>query len=169
MCGVSKGHCIQGHVLLGTGTKSQALIILPKLPKIYCITAPSQLCGDLTLNIFPLAWWGGDSQMEKAVCRSHRSHSHLPPRSREPGDPGCEFIHLFINRFSHLLVCVFCISAVIYLTGLRILLQRVRVRGRMTLSQSESLIKPHHPTTPTPAPRQHRPALRIDSHLTEGR
>ena len=42
--------------------------------------------------------------MEKAICRSCRSRSHLLPIPGEPGEVGCEFIHLFLSFFFFLFI-----------------------------------------------------------------
>lgn len=61
----------EGPLHPSTGTKSPALIGLRKLPKIYGITASSQLCGDLTVKIFPPTWCRGDSHMQTALRGSY--------------------------------------------------------------------------------------------------
>ena len=40
--------------------------------------------------------------MEKAIRRSHGFCSHLFLDLKNQGELGCESIHLFLNRFSHL-------------------------------------------------------------------
>ena len=75
--------------------------------------------------------------------------------------------HLFLNRFRHLTVSFFCISAFIYLTGkwvCRILLQGARVRCRTTPSQLREKCRARG--APVPALPPHCPLLSPEAAQT---
>ena len=55
--------------------------------------------------------------MEKAICRSCRSRSHLLPIPGEPGEVGCEFIHLFLSFFFFYLSIFGCIGSSLLRAG----------------------------------------------------
>lgn len=127
----------------------------------------------LNVQCFPPTLWGGDSQRENSLL----SRSPLPPRMGELGKPGRGHIHCFVNRFTLFpRLLSLCLPLPYWQMGTEPTSPRGEIRGRVACSQRRQKCRASGvpgpaspPPTPTSAPRQHRPALRIDGHLTEGR